>query len=97
MSKQGAMVFYVDVGNMPAAAATDYVIKLKNEFVDNDSMGELRANYDLLWMAGNRTDGVGTRIEVFPYKDYVFNIKNMTASEIEIFTEQEVINKLQRE
>jgi len=87
MAKQGAMVIHVDTGLAPPHKAMLLVHRTESQF-HASGFEELHENYDLIFLQSK--DHTGNHIEVFPYKDYKFNIENMTAAEIEIWIEQQV-------
>ena len=95
MSKQGVMVFYVDIGNMPAHRGMEFVERIKNTMMEDMKDSELHDNYDLLFFPTQFEGERGTKVEVFPYKDYKLSIQDMTTGEIENYIETEILSRLQ--
>jgi len=96
MGKQGLMVFCCFCGNMPPHRAAQHLARVKQDLEDAGNP-ELAENYELMFIPGVTSESErGIEIIMFPYKDYKFNIGDMTPGELENFVQNEILSKLHK-
>lgn len=95
MAKQGLMVFYINTYEMPQHHSESFMNGIKQQIYSHYE--ELKENYELMFIANCKSDKEPSiRIKIFPYKDYKFNIDNMSPGQIENFVDKQLISKLAR-